>query len=203
MLKVILVEDHPAVREGIQASFDRLGPDHGVKLVAAAANAESGKTACRKYKPNVILVDHRLGGGQTGVDLARDMRECGAAFVLYSSDIRPSLLQDGTDAGITCFVLKDAYPEEIIRACKFAANGRAYLDPSLQRDRSAVKLTPAEARVMTDLASGMKLVEIATRRVNSPDTIRTHANNARRKLGASTNTHAVVLALQAGLIALD
>jgi DNA-binding NarL/FixJ family response regulator len=116
-------------------------------------------------------------------------------------------LSKGLDIGARGYVLKNAHPDEVIRAVRTVAAGGAYVDPSLGGElvsREALghltRLTERERDILSMMASGVASREIAAKLFLSTETIRTHLRSAMRKLDADTRTQAVALAIREKLI---
>ena len=129
------------------------------------------------------------------------------AVILYTAHGERGLLAEGLDCGARGYVLKDAPPDDIVRAVKRVAEGGAYVDPTLASELVSPKATerlPAlstrEREILGLLANGFSNPEIASRLFISPETVRTHVRNAMTKLEADTRTQAVALALRHSLI---
>jgi len=129
------------------------------------------------------------------------------AVILYTAHGERGLLAEGLDCGARGYVLKDAPPDDIVRAVKRVAEGGAYVDPTLASELVTPRaterlpaLSPREREILSMLANGMSNPDIAGKLFISPETVRTHVRNAMTKLEADTRTQAVALALRHALI---
>jgi DNA-binding NarL/FixJ family response regulator len=204
-LNVVIVDDHVALRRGMELLLRR----HGHHVVGTAGDAEVGEALILRRRPDVALVDLALPG-RSGAELTRSLlaAEPGLRIVLYTGAVDERQLLDGLDAGAAGFALKSGDPEELEQAIRTVAAGGEYLDPRLtpllgrtsQGGRSQL-LSPREREILELLSEGLSGEEAAKRLVLSPETVRTHVRNAMTKLDAATRVHAVALALQRGEIA--
>ena len=202
-LNVVIVDDHVALRRGMELLLRRAG--HHV--VGTADDAESGEALILRRKPDVALVDLALPG-MSGAELTRSLLGSDPALriILYTGAADEHQLLDALNAGAAGFALKSGDPEELEEAFRTVAAGGDYIDPRLtpllakgSGDRTGT-LSPREREIMGLLSRGLSGEEAAKRLFLSPETVRTHVRNAMSKLGAATRAHAVALALQRGEI---
>lgn len=203
-LSVVVVEDHPVMREGIERSV----AVRGHEVAAAADSADEAYGLILRHPPDVVLTDIRLARG-TGIELTRRLlrHDPGLGVVIYSGQSDQALLQEGLDCGARGFALKSGAPAELLGAIERVADGGTYLDPrlgDLLRRRGAGSgigsLSPREREILQLLARGLTGEEVADALVLSSETVRTHIRNAMTKLSATTRIRAVVLALARGEI---
>jgi DNA-binding NarL/FixJ family response regulator len=203
-LNVVVVDDHVALRRGMELLLRRSG--HHV--VGTAGDAESAEALILRRKPDIALVDLALPG-RSGADLTRRLlaAEPDLRIVLYTGTVDERQLLDGLDAGAAGFALKSGDPEELEQAIRTVAAGEEYLDPrvalllKLGNDGGQTrKLSPREREILELLSRGLSGEDAAKHLVLSSETVRTHVRNAMTKLGATTRVHAVALALQRGEI---
>jgi DNA-binding NarL/FixJ family response regulator len=202
-LNVVIVDDHVALRRGMELLLRRAG--HHV--VGTADDAESGEALILRRKPDVALVDLALPG-MSGAELTRSLlgSDPELRIILYTGAADEHQLLDGLNAGAAGFALKSGDPEELEEAFRTVAAGGDYIDPRLtpllakgSGERTST-LSPREREIMGLLSRGLSGEEAAKRLFLSPETVRTHVRNAMSKLGAATRAHAVALALQRGEI---
>jgi DNA-binding NarL/FixJ family response regulator len=203
-LNVVIVDDHVALRRGMELLLRRAGHH----IIGTADNAEAAESLILRRKPDVALVDLSLPG-KSGADLTRDLLavDPDLRIMLYTGAAEEGRLLEGLDAGAAGFALKTGDPEELEQAIITVASGEDYLDPRLApllakagNGRLRV-LSPREREIMGLLSQGMSGEEAAKKLFLSSETVRTHVRNAMSKLGAATRAHAVALALQRGEIA--
>lgn len=204
----MVVEDHPTVREGLCLVLER----EGFAVVARAGTAEEGHAAIVETNPSVALVDVDLPDG-SGVELTRRLLRRDARFgvLLYTGLDDPGVLEDALASGARGFTLKTSDPATMLNAVRAVAAGGSFIDPGVRHRLAAATdgvfprertLTVREREVLSRLAEGQSIEEIAAELVLSTETIRTHVRNAMGKLGTRTRAHAIVVALRRGELAL-
>jgi DNA-binding NarL/FixJ family response regulator len=203
-LRLVLIEDHQALREGLELLLGREGCD----VVGTAGTAGEGLELIERLEPDVSLVDIRLGE-ESGIDLTRRLLESDAdrRVVLYTGSSDVELLVSGLDSGARGYALKDGTPSELTGALQTVAGGGTYVDPRLRpkllsRDTTQrmPSLSKREREIMDLLAQGLTGEDVAERLVLSSETVKTHIRNAMSKLEAHTRVHAVAIALREGFI---
>ena len=207
MTKLVIVDDHEALREGLAVLLGQAGLD----VVGAAGNVASGTDLVAVGDPDVALVDIGLPDGD-GIALTRHLLELRPELgvVLYTGDADAELLYDGLDSGARGYALKAGSTEELVAAIEHVATGGSYVDPRLDRillsPRATARvpqLSPREREIMHAMAEGMTAEQVGQEFGVSVETVRTHVRNAIRKLQARNRVHAIALALERGEIALD
>ena len=203
-LRLVLIEDHQALREGLELLLGREGCD----VVGAAGTAAEGRVLVEDLEPDVALVDIRLGDDD-GIELTRHLLDADPErrIVLYTGSADEDLLFSGLDSGARGYALKDGSPSELVGALGAVAEGGTYVDPRLRPallSRRATKRMPSlskrEREIMDLLAQGLTGEQVAERLVLSSETVKTHIRNAMTKLEASTRVHAIAIALREGYI---
>ena len=204
-VRCLVVDDHAAIREGVKLILAR---DREISVIGEASSGDGAVDMAERRRPDVILMDVRMRG-MDGFEATRRITAAhpAIAIILYTAHGERGLLAEGLDCGARGYVLKDAPPDDIIRAVKRVAEGGAYVDPTLASELVSPKATerlPAlstrEREILGLLANGFSNPEIASRLFISPETVRTHVRNAMTKLEADTRTQAVALALRHSLI---
>ena len=127
-LRLVLIEDHQALREGLELLLDR----EGCEVVGTAGTASAGRELVERLDPDVALVDIRLGE-ESGIDLTRDLLDADPErrVVLYTGSSDVELLISGLDSGARGYALKDGTPTELKTALRTVAEGGTYVDPRL------------------------------------------------------------------------
>jgi len=203
-LRLVLIEDHEALREGLELLLGREGCD----VVGTAGTAGEGRALVEKLKPDVALVDIRLGE-ESGIDLTRALLDADPErrVVLYTGSSDVELLVSGLDSGARGYALKEGTPSELTSALETVAGGGTYVDPRLRAallSRKTTQRMPSlskrEREIMDLLAQGLTGEDVAERLVLSSETVKTHIRNAMTKLEAHTRVHAVAIALREGFI---
>jgi DNA-binding NarL/FixJ family response regulator len=203
-LRLVLIEDHQALREGLELLLGREGCD----VVGTAGTAAEGRRLVEELAPDVSLVDIRLGEDD-GIDLTRSLLDADPArrVVLYTGSADEELLFSGLDSGARGYALKDGSPRELVEALALVAEGGSYVDPRLRpallSRRSTERLpslTAREREILDMLAQGLTGEAAAEQLVLSAETVKTHIRNAMTKLEAHTRVHAIAIALREGYI---
>jgi DNA-binding NarL/FixJ family response regulator len=203
-LRLVLIEDHPALREGLELLLGR----EGCEVVGTAGTAAAGQRLVDDLEPDVALVDIRLGDDD-GIDLTRRLlaTDPDRRIMLYTGSSDEDLLFSGLDSGAQGYALKDGSPRELVEALALVAEGGSYVDPRLRpallSRRSTARLpslSNREREVLDLLAQGLTGEQAAERLVLSAETVKTHVRNAMSKLEAHTRVHAIAIALREGFI---
>jgi DNA-binding NarL/FixJ family response regulator len=207
MTKLVIVDDHEALREGLVALLGH----GGMEVVGAAGNVAAGLDLVEHADPDIAIVDIRLPDG-SGIELTRELlaRRPDLGVILYTGDSDADLLYDGLDSGARGYALKAGSTEELLAAIEKVSAGGSYVDPRLDRillspraTGTVPSLSPREREIMHLMAEGMTADAIADKIGVSVETVRTHVRNVIRKLQARNRVHAIAIALERGEIALD
>ena len=203
-IRILAVDDHPVLREGIAALIARQ-PD--MSLVGEAANAQEAIRQYRSVRPDVTLMDIQMPEG-SGINAIVNIRsEFPAAKIIvlttYSGDV---LANRALKAGACGYLLKGAVRKELIETIRQVYSGARRIDPdvaiALASHLNDGGLSVREAEVLTLVASGKSNKVIAGNLGLSEETIKGYLKNILVKLGASDRTHAVTLAQRRGIIEL-
>jgi DNA-binding NarL/FixJ family response regulator len=207
MTKLVIVDDHEALREGLAA----LLASHGLEIVGAAGNVAAGLDIVEHATPDIALVDIQLPDG-SGIDLTRELiaRRPELGVILYTGDSDAERLYSGLDSGARGYALKAGSMAELVGAIERIASGGSYVDPRLDRillspraTAQVPQLSPREREIMHLMAEGRTAEAIGQELNVSVETVRTHVRNVIRKLQARNRVHAIALALMRGEIELD
>lgn len=212
-IRVLVVDDHAVVRRGIRALLDT---EPGIEVVGEAADGEAALSATLELHPDVVLMDLVMPRVD-GIEATRRIREAvpEAHVLVLTSFGTDDKLFPAVRAGALGYLLKDAGPDELIRAIREAAEGRAALNPTVarrllsefsgERRRTAPRepLTERELEVLRALAHGLSNEKIATSLFISEATVRTHVSNILSKLELDNRTQAALYALREGIAKLD
>jgi DNA-binding NarL/FixJ family response regulator len=206
VIRLIVVEDHEAMRHGLELLLGR----QGCVLVGSAGRAEEAWDLIRERRPDVAVIDVNLPD-ESGVELARRLlaEDPELGVLLYTGAEDRKTVNEAVDSGARGFAVKAGPPGELIGAIRTIARGGTYIDPRLKTlltarpaaERTNI-LSAREREVLDLLAKGMTGDDAAVQLFLSPLTVRTHVRNAMRKLEAHTRVHAITLALQQGEIEL-
>lgn len=201
-LTVVIVEDHLALRKGLELLLRA----RGLHVVGVGASAEHGYRLYETRRPDVAVIDVGLGEG-SGVALAEQVLELdpNAGVLMYTGMTDRESIERAARCGARGFVLKAGGPDDLIAAIRAVAAGAVHVDPAIAGLIAASAegtrvLTNREREILALLATGRSGEQIAAELFLSPETVRTHVRNAMRKLKARTRVHAVALALRLGEI---
>lgn len=209
-LKVLLVDDHQLIRDGLR-KFVSLAPEKAV-VVGEAANGKEAMAAAVKLQPDIVLLDINLPG-LDGVAVIRQLKEAlphVKVIMLTIYDDETHVL-DALRAGASGYLLKDISPDGLIAALEQAAAGQSPMPARIagkvvrelrrvSHDDTQVPLTPREIEVLRLVAQGKSNKAVAEALFVSEKTVKTHLTNIFRKLEAKDRTEAVVWAIKASII---
>jgi len=210
VIRVLLVDDHAVVRSGLGAflmAFDDL------ELVAEAGSGEQAVAYCDRFQPDVVLMDLKMPG-MNGAAATRRIREHwpNIQVVALTSFKEKELVESAMEAGAIGYLLKNVSADELAEAIRHAKAGEPTLAPEaaqalIQATRSGggprklgFDLTDREREVLALMTEGLSNPEVAERLIISRSTAKFHVSNVLSKLGASSRTEAVALALQNHLV---
>jgi len=209
-VRVLLVDDHAVVAEGLAAL---LGGDGSIEVVARAADVAGAVGAAVHHRPDVVLMDFRLPDG-SGVEAVERIRAagCDAAVIMLTAATDRRVLRMALEAGCLGYLSKHADRRELVAAIHAAArNETAFTSDMLThlvhvgrvQPDAGDDLTPRECDVLQLSADGKAPEEIAAALHLSHHTVRNHLRHAMTKLGAHTKLDAVVKAVQRNLISVE
>ncbi|MFD9902785.1 response regulator [Streptomyces sp. NPDC059063] len=218
-LRVLIADDQALVRTG----FGMILAADGIEVTAAAADGNEAVAACRRTRPDVVLMDIRMPR-MDGIEATRriltDHEADGVRVIILTTYDLDHYVYAALTAGASGFLLKDVTPEHLVAAVRLVQTGDALLAPAItrrlierfaQRDashpaqppalhRDLSHLTPRELEVLRLLATGLTNTELADRLHLSPTTVKTHISRILQKLDLRDRVQAVVLAYETGLV---
>ena len=207
-VRVLIVDDHPVVRDGLRGM---LQAQADLEVVADVANGHEALAAVARHDPDVVLMDLRMPE-LDGVEATRRIRADHPGvnvLVLTTYDTDADILP-AIEAGATGYLLKDAPRKQLFSAVRAAARGETVLAPSVAaklmhsvRRPDHEQLTGRELDVLRLVADGLTNPAIARRLHISEATVKTHLVHAYAKLGVDDRTAAVMTALERGLLRRD
>jgi two-component system nitrate/nitrite response regulator NarL len=205
-LRVIIVDDHPVVREGL-ALVLRDHPD--IAIVGAATTAREAVVVARETRPDIILLDLRLPD-RLGVDVINELRAVapGTKVVLFTAHAEHAGIRTAMEVGLDGCLLKDAAGADLAQGLRLVASGKKVLDPRISetptpqlRDRlQTVGLTHREYEVLRLVALGNTNSEIARSLGLTANTVKSYLQSAMEKLGVHNRVEAIARAHEARLL---
>ncbi|MFE6036034.1 response regulator [Streptomyces sp. NPDC056452] len=204
-LRVVVVDDHTVMRAGVVAL---LADEPTIDIVGEADDGRAAVELVRRLEPDVALVDLRMpvldGTSATAEIVAGRFRTRVLILTTYDTDAE---IERAVEAGAVGYLLKDTTREQLVDAIHSASRGETVLAPRVaarlvarMRRPAPVTLTRREVDVLGAVADGLSNVEIGRRLVISEATVKTHLLRVFAKLDVSDRTHAVVKALERGLL---
>ena len=205
MIRVLLVDDHPVVRLGLRGMLDA---EPGLAVVGEASSADEGLAVALAERPDIVLMDLRMPGGDGVSATERILAALPGTRVLvlttYESD--RDILR-AIEAGAGGYLLKDASPAELAAAVRAAARGETVLAPSVAstlvrqvRAPAPPALSARETEVLRLVACGLTNADIGRDLFISEATVKTHLLRIFNKLDVADRTAAVTTAMRHGII---
>jgi DNA-binding NarL/FixJ family response regulator len=204
-IAVLVVDDHPVVRQGLRTFLD-LQDD--MTVVGEAADGDTAVAAAASCAPDVILLDLRMPGSD-GLAALRGLHERGipSRVLVVTSFSDPSAVLPAMRAGAAGYVYKDVDPPALAAAIRAVHAGHVLMHPDVARLLAAggdvpdrARLTAREHQVLVEIARGRSNREIARSLSLSEKTVKTHVSAVFSKLGVADRTQAALYAVRAGLV---
>jgi DNA-binding NarL/FixJ family response regulator len=205
MIRVLVVDDHPVVRQGLRTFLDL---QEDITVVGEAADGDAAVAAVAETAPDVVLLDLRMPGAD-GLAALRGLRERGTTtrVLVVTSFTDPTAVLPALRAGAAGYVYKDIDPPALAAAIRAVHSGHVLMHPDVARQLAAGdgapagnRLTPRERDVLIELARGGSNREIARALSMSEKTVKTHVSAIFGKLGVADRTQAALYAVRAGLV---
>jgi DNA-binding NarL/FixJ family response regulator len=206
-IRIILVDDHAIVREGVRAILE--GRDD-MQVVGEFANGADALAAAEKLAPDLALVDLKMPG-ISAVETIRGLHAQipGIRVLVFTSFGEDSLIRATLDAGAIGFLLKDALQSDLVRAIRSVAAGEAFLAPAAQRQLMELlrkpqsereSLTTREGDVLRLIAEGLSNKQIARRLNLTEGTVKGYVSQILAKLHLADRTQAALYAVRQGMV---
>jgi two-component system NarL family response regulator len=204
-IRVLVVEDHNVVRQGLVALLKVVD---GLQVVGEAADGVEAVDQYRKYQPDVTLMDLRLPrlSGVEAIQRIRQEAPQARVIVLTTYDGDEDIYR-ALKAGARAYLLKGMTSEDLVTTIRAVHAGKSHIPPAiaekLAERMGAEELTPREFDVLEQIVNGMSNKEIATALGVSEATVKTHINSLLGKLGVTDRTQAATAAIQRGIVPLE
>lgn len=197
-VSIMIVEDHAVTRDGLRMMLEAVG----FRVVGEAGDAEAAASRFRDLRPDISLVDIRLGSGPNGIDVAAEL--CSIAptckVIMFASDALEADIHRARKAGACGFLVKTLPRETIIRAI-FEAHHNGVCQPyGKESSNTFDPLTEREMEVLVELRRGLTSSEIGCILAMSEHTVKSHLKAIFSKLHAADRTEAVAVGFQLGYL---
>ena len=210
-IRILLVDDHAVVREGLR---NFLALQDGLEIVGEASDGAEAIDQAQRLAPDVILMDLVMPG-LDGIGAMRQLRvrSPGSRVIVLTSFLEDERVLPAIQAGAAGYLLKNVAPAELARAIRAAHAGEAIIDPTAAarlvhaiaddarpRIEEPERLTRRERDVLELIARGQSNKRIAFELGISEKTVKTHVGHLLAKLGVSDRTQAALMAVEEGLV---
>lgn len=200
MIRVLVADDHPVVREGLCTMLEL---EDDITVVGRAADGEEAVRLAREESPDITLLDVQMPT-LDGIAALRRIRSDNpqAQVIVLTTYRNEDYIFPSLQAGARAYLLKDASREELAGAIRAVASGRSLLDPAMvsAAHDEAGQLTGRERDVLRLMAGGRNNPEIAATLFVSENTVKTHVSNIFAKLGCRDRASAVLIAYKRHLL---
>ena len=213
-IRVMIVDDHPLVREGIRSI---VAAEEGFEIVAEAGSGEEAVEVAGQLRPDVVILDLSMPGegGLSAVARLREVAPTARSLVLSVHD-HPEYVLEAVRAGAQGYIRKDTSPAELRQAIRTVHRGEAFFSSPVARQLSAAvrqetlrgeqgekleRLTDRERQVLAGIAAGSTSKIIAQQLGLSPRTVEAYRENLMRKLAIRTVAGLTRFAVESGLVA--
>jgi len=196
MISVLIVDDHPVVRQGLRALLE---VQDDIMVVGEAGDGRAAVSLATSLLPDIVLLDLKLPG-MDGIAVLQPLSAAGLRVLVLTSATDPAAASQAVRAGAAGVLYKDIDPDALVRAIRSVHDGNVLLAPeaasSLVRGSAANTLTPREREVLAGIAEGRSNREIARVLRVSEKTVKAHVSSVLAKLGVQDRTQAAVYAVR-------
>jgi DNA-binding NarL/FixJ family response regulator len=201
-IRILTVDDHPLLREGIAALVNA---ERDMKLVAEASNGQEAVERFRLHRPDVTLMDLQMPGLNGIESIIKIQSEFpNARIIVLTTYTGDAQVLRALKAGARAYILKGHVHRELLETIRAVHAGKKRIPPEVAAelaDHAAEdELSPREIEVLRLIASGNANKLIADQLSISEETVKSHVTNILSKLGANDRTHAVTIGLRRGII---
>ena len=211
---MVVADDMAVIRQGVRAM---LSPVDDVEIVGEAVDGEEAVRVAHHLKPDVLLIDQDLPGGDA-ITATHALKQAlpDIEVIVMTDHLDGGKALQATEAGATGYISKDIPPDNLAAAVRSVCTGRAFFHPQItrtllgnlvrlvreQRTRAPASegLTPRQFDILVELTKGSTYNQIANKFVVTEGTIKTHIHNIFRKLGCHNRTQLVAYVLRKGLV---
>jgi DNA-binding NarL/FixJ family response regulator len=202
-IRILVVDDHPAVRKGLVATLE---PESDFEVVGAAASAQEAVELHRRLRPDITLMDLALEGARSGLNAIEQIRKeaPGSKIIVFSALRGDEDIYRALHSGAVTYLSKGTPDEELVTTVREVHAGGRPIPQDVARklaDRlTQTALSPREVEVLKQVAEGLRNKEIAAVLHISEETVQGHMKNILAKLGVNDRTRAAIVAAQRGII---
>ncbi|NJL57729.1 response regulator transcription factor [bacterium] len=223
-INVLIVDDHPLFREGLQKALDM---EDDIKVIAHSGDGQDALRVAREKRPDVILLDVNLPG-MNGLQVARQLKtersDCAVVMLTAHHDTQQVLY--AMRAGASAYCAKSIRPDDLVNVIRDAASGFYVVDDKrmdqrtledwintnveamagpyiVDADEHFIPLSPRETEILQSVTRGMSNKEIASKLGISQQTVKNHMTSILRKLNVDDRTQAAVTALRHGWVRIE
>ena len=205
-IRILVVDDHPAVRKGLVAT---LGPESDFEVVGAAASGQEAVELHRQLRPDITLMDLALEAATSGLNAIEQIRKeaPGSKIIVFSALHGDEDIFRALHSGAVTYLSKGTPDEELVTTVREVHAGGRPIPQDVARKLAErltqTALSPREVEVLKQVAEGLRNKEIAAVLHISEETVQGHLKSILAKLGVNDRTRAAVVAAQRGIIHLN